>query len=218
MDRAFTQQQERETTQLQQQHQHYQLKLCVPLHKLRSSNNLNSFSLLGTWISKSLRNLYNKACFSNGIALERLEFTGMVVNNIVFCDSPQFFEEEKAAMEGFIEKSNEGVQEIRETFDEVQTFEDFIEGKGRDSSSSSDFLTSETTGLEEQSHISSEEESSSPPSMGWPIQKQLTDYKKTCGATEEGERLHLDDRKLEKQGSSISGINFIFLLHFFNES
>lgn len=129
-----------------------------------------------------------------------------------------FFEEEKAAMEGFIEKSNEGVQEIRETFDEVQTFGGFIEGKGRDSSSSSDFLTSETTGLEEQSHISSEEESSSPPSMGWPIQKQLTDYKKTCGATEEGERLHLDDRKLEKQGSSISGINFIFLLHFFNES
>ncbi|KAF2306210.1 hypothetical protein GH714_015773 [Hevea brasiliensis] len=85
----------------------------------------------------------------------------MVVNNIVFCDSPQFLEEENAAMEGFIEKNYEG--------------------------------------HEEQSHISSEEESSSPPSLGWPIQKQkVPDYTSSNGASEEGEKLHLDNRKLEK--------------------
>ncbi|CAK7342748.1 unnamed protein product [Dovyalis caffra] len=211
MDRAFSHQKERETAH-QQQEQHYQLKLCVPvLVKLRSSNNnLNPFSLLGFWVSKSLRNLHCKARFSNGFCLKRLQFNGMVVNNSVFCDSPGVvLKEERGEMETLIENNNEGHTEKDTNFGEkkgeLQTFGDLIEDKGRESSSSSDFLTSETTGHEEQSHSSSEEDSSSPPTMGWPVQKdEAPDCTSTNGETDDGEKSHLDDRKLEKQGSSIS--------------
>lgn len=120
----------------------------------------------------------------------------MVVNNSAFCDS---VEEGIAAMEGLIEKS-EGFDEV---VGKVETFGELIEieKKGRESCSSSDFLTSETTGHEEQSHSSSEE-SSSPPSLGWPVQKSEAP---DC-TSENGTETHLDDRKLQKQGSTISGI------------
>ncbi|KAB5520018.1 hypothetical protein DKX38_024337 [Salix brachista] len=212
MDRAFTHQKERETAhQQEEQHCHYRLKLCVPvLVKLRSSNNLKSFSLLGFWVSKSLRNLYCKARFSNGFCLKRLHFNGMVVNNTAFCDSPGVvLKEEEREMEGLIEKSNEYNRERDANFDEkkgeVQTFGDLIEDKGRESSSSSDFLTSENTGHEEHSHSSSEEDSSSPRTLDWPVQKdEASAGTSTNGATDDGEKSNLDDRKLEKQGSSIS--------------
>uniref|UniRef100_A0A6N2MQD6 PRONE domain-containing protein n=1 Tax=Salix viminalis TaxID=40686 RepID=A0A6N2MQD6_SALVM len=212
MDRAFTHQKERETAhQQEEQHCHYRLKLCVPvLVKLRSSNNLKSFSLLGFWVSKSLRNLYCKARFSNGFCLKRLHFSGMVVNNSAFCDSPGVvLKEEEREMEGLIEKSNECNREKDTNFDEkkgeVQTFGDLIEDEGRESSSSSDFLTSENTGHEEHSHSSSEEDSSSPRILDWPVQKdEASDCTSTNGATDDGEKSNLDDRKLEKQGSSIS--------------
>ncbi|KAF9665129.1 hypothetical protein SADUNF_Sadunf16G0090000 [Salix dunnii] len=214
MDRAFTHQKERETAhQQEEQHCHYRLKLCVPvLVKIRSSNNLKSFSLLGFWVSKSLRNLYCKARFSNGFCLKRLQFNGMLVNNSAFCDSPgMVLKEEKGEMEGLIEKSNECNREKDTNFDEkkgeVQTFGDLIENKGRESSSSSEFLTSENTGHEEHSHSSSEEESSSPRTLDWPVQKdEAFDCTSTNGATDDGEKSNLDDRKLEKQGSSISGV------------
>ncbi|KAJ6865141.1 rop guanine nucleotide exchange factor 7-like isoform X1 [Populus alba x Populus x berolinensis] len=212
MDRAFTHQKERETAhQQEEQHCHYRLKLCVPVVvKLRSSNNLKSFSLLGFWVSKSLRNLYCKARFSNGCCLKRLQFNGMVMNNSAFCDSPGVvLKEEKGEMEGLIEKSNECNREKDTNFGEkkgeVQTFGDLIEDKGRESSSSSEFLTSENTGHGEHSHSSSEEDSSSPRTLGWPVQKdEVSDCTSTNSATDDEEKSHFDDRKLEKQGSSIS--------------
>ncbi|KAJ1376335.1 PRONE domain [Sesbania bispinosa] len=51
-----------------------------------------------------------------------------------------------------------------------ETFAEFVEEKGRESSSSSEVLSSEMTGLDEKSQ-SSGEDSSSPPSMGWPVQE-----------------------------------------------
>jgi hypothetical protein len=124
--------------------------------------------------------------------------------------------EEKGEMEGLIEKSNECNREKDTNFGEkkgeVQTFGDLIEDKGRESSSSSEFLTSENTGHGEHSHSSSEEDSSSPRTLGWPVQKdEVSDCTSTNSATDDEEKSHFDDRKLEKQGSSISGIDWFFL-------
>jgi hypothetical protein len=141
----------------------------------------------------------------------------MVVNNSAFCDSPGVvLKEEKGEMEGLIEKSNECNREKDTNFGEkkgeVQTFGDLIEDKGRESSSSSEFLTSENTGHGEHSHSSSEEDSSSPRTLGWPVQKdEVSDCTSTNSATDDEEKSHFDDRKLEKQGSSISGIDWFFL-------
>ncbi|KAJ6362952.1 hypothetical protein OIU78_003191 [Salix suchowensis] len=169
---------------------------------------LNPFSLLGFWVSKSLRTLYCKARFSDGFCLEKLQFNGTVASNSVLCASPGVVlkEEEEAEMEGSIEKNNrERDTNFGEKKGGVQTFGDLIEDKCRESSSSSDFLTSEATGNEEHSHSSSEEDSSSPPTMGWPVQNdEARDCTSTDGATDDEEKSHFDDRKLEKQGSSIS--------------
>ena len=74
-----------------------------------------------------------------------------------------------------------------------------IAEKGRESSSSSDFLTSETTGNEEQSRCSCSEESSSPAAtLGWPIDKSEPRDCSTCNQA--GDKICL-----EKQGSEISG-------------
>ncbi|KAI5325750.1 hypothetical protein L3X38_034824 [Prunus dulcis] len=205
MDRAFTHQEERERTQ---QLQNQQLKLCLPFVRFRGFNNHNPLSIFGFWASKFLRNLHCRARLSNSCCLGRLQYNGMVVNNSAFCESPGFIEEGKAAMEGLVER-NEGIIEgKREDFGEclgqVGTFGDLIEEKGRDSSSSSEFLTSETTGHEEQSHSSSDEETSSAPSLGWPIQKAEASDCTSQNGSEAAERTHLDDRNLEKQGSTIS--------------
>ncbi|KAJ6747022.1 ROP GUANINE NUCLEOTIDE EXCHANGE FACTOR 7 [Salix koriyanagi] len=132
----------------------------------------------------------------------------MVASNSVLCASPGVVlkEEEEAEMEGSIEKNNrERDTNFGEKKGGVQTFGDLIEDKCRESSSSSDFLTSEATGNEEHSHSSSEEDSSSPPTMGWPVQNdEARDCTSTDGATDDEEKSHFDDRKLEKQGSSIS--------------
>lgn len=202
MDTPFTHQEEREA-HLQNQHQ--QLKLCLPLVRFRGHNTQNPLSIFGFFLSKYIRNLYSRARISNSCCLGRLTYNGMVVNNSAFCDSPGFIEEGIAEMEGLIEKI-EGVEVKSEGFDDVGKVETFgelteIEEKGRDSCSSSDFLTSETTGHEEQSHSSSEE-SSSPPSLGWPVQKSEAP---DC-TSQNGTEAHLGDRKLEKQGSTISGI------------
>jgi predicted RNase H-like HicB family nuclease len=208
MEGAFNHQQEREGTKQQQQHQH-QLKLCLPLVSLRSFDNPKPFCILGYWLSKSLRNFYYKVRLSKGSCLRRLQYNGMVVNNSVFCDLPGVIEEGKGVMEVLIEKK-EGIENKNERCKqngrvEMETFAALIEEARRQSSSSSDFLNSETTGHEEQSHSSSE--SSSPPSVGWPIQKAEVPDCTSSNGNEDEEKPHLDDRKLEKQGSTISGFN-----------
>uniref|UniRef100_A0A2P2IPM7 Rop guanine nucleotide exchange factor 7-like n=2 Tax=Rhizophora mucronata TaxID=61149 RepID=A0A2P2IPM7_RHIMU len=209
MDTAFTHQEERELTH-QKEQSHYQLKLCVPLPRFRSLNNLTPFSIRGRWVSKSLKKLYNKTRLSNVLCLKRLHFHGMVVNNSAFCDSPGFREEEKAAtMEDSIENDNAGIEEKNKTFDgnggELQSVGELIEDNERESSSSSEFLTSEATGPEEQSHSSSEEDLSSPPQLGWPVKKdEEPDCASSNDAIKDERKPHLGDGKLAKQGSSIS--------------
>ncbi|KAJ8899710.1 hypothetical protein K2173_019409 [Erythroxylum novogranatense] len=208
MDRAFTLQKEIGTTQQQGGQLHCLFKLPVPRVKVRTSNTPNTFALWGLWVSKSLRYLRDKARLPNGLRLKGLEFHGMVVNNSVFHDSPGFLEEE-VEVENLMESTNAITDQKDASFDhnvgEMQTSGDLIEGKGRERSSSSDILTSEATLREEHSHISSEEDSSSPPSLGWPIQKEESP---NCtgknGATSSGEKPHLDEMKLQKQVSSIS--------------
>ncbi|XWS43783.1 hypothetical protein CRYUN_Cryun16bG0133700 [Craigia yunnanensis] len=198
MDGAFTHQDS--TPQ-----QHYRFKLCFPVPKLKAK----SF-----WVLKSVRSLCYRAIESNKCCLQRLEYSGMIVNNSVFCASPGLFEEEKAEMEGLVEK-NESFEEKNESFGEngvqMGTFAELLEDKGRESSSSSEFLTSETTGHEEEhSHSSSEEDSASPPSLGWPVQENAeTEDCTSTNCSENGKKPLVDDRKLEKQGSTISEIELM---------
>ncbi|KAF5747584.1 rop guanine nucleotide exchange factor 7 [Tripterygium wilfordii] len=194
-----------ETQQRQQQ--------SMSVGKYDRSYNPNPFSLLSFWVSKSLRNLSQKPRFFYGCRLKRLQFTGMVVNNSVFCESPPgFVEESKDQMEGSvvgegdIEEKNKGSAENGD--EQVQTFGHLIEDKGGESSSSSDFLTSEATGHEEQSNSSSEELSSSP-SIGWPVEKvEAPDCARQVDKERE-EKPSLDDRKLQKQESSISEVEMM---------
>ena len=214
MDRDFNHQQERGGTQQQQQHQQ-QPKLCLPLVRLRSFDNHKPFCILAYWVSKSLRNFYSKVRFSKGLCLKGLQFqyNGMVVNNSVFCDSTGVLEEDKAVMEVLIEKKG-GIEDKNERCKkngvEIETFANLIEEESRESSSSSDFLTSETAGHEEQSHSSSES-SSPPPSLGWPVQKAKVPDCTSTNVSADEEKPRLDERKLEKQGSAISGFNSLSL-------
>ncbi|KAM2954533.1 hypothetical protein FF1_032799 [Malus domestica] len=205
MDGAFTHQEERESrTHLQFQ----QLKLCPPLLSFRSFNSRNPFSIFCFWASKYLRNLHCRARIYNSCCLGKLPYDGMVVNNSAFCDLPGFGDEGGASMEGLVEK-DEVIGEksgdfFAEALDKDGSFEDLIEEKGRESSSSSYFLRSETTGQEEEQSHSSSEESSSPPSLGWPVQKGEAPDCTSENGDEAAEKTHSDDRKLEKQGSTIS--------------
>lgn len=207
MDRAFNHQQEREGTQ----HQHQQLKLCLPLVRLRSLDNPNPFCVLRFWISKSLRNFYYRVSFSKGFCLRGSRYNGTVVNNSAFCASPSCVEG-KAVMEVLVEK-NEDIEDVNERCKENggqnETFADLIEEERRESSSSSDFLISETTGHEEQSQSSSE--TYSPPSLGWPVQKAETPDCTSTNRNVEEQKPRLDDKKLEKQNSTISGFNSLSL-------
>lgn len=125
----------------------------------------------------------------------------------------------KAAMEGFIEKNEEAIEgtKERENGERIDTFTDLIEEKGRESSSSSDFLSSETTGLEEQGQSGTEESSSSPPStMGWPVKEIDAPESKGSHRNDDDdvEKKNLDDKKLEKQVSVLSGMHYAL---FYNE-
>ena len=78
-------------------------------------------------------------------------------------------------MEVLIERK-EGIEDKNERCNqngvEIETFAALIEEERLDSSSSCDiFLTSEITGHEEEEQSHSSSEASSPPSLGWPIQK-----------------------------------------------
>ncbi|XP_044473881.1 rop guanine nucleotide exchange factor 7-like [Mangifera indica] len=217
MDSAFIHQQEREGNQQQQQQQQqllllqedHQLKLCVPFLKPGSFDNSNPFSHFGFWVYKSFKNWNCRGRFSSGLRLKSIEGNVMVVNNTVFCSSPG-----KAAMEGLnMVSENEGYEEVKhQVFSEnerrIETFGKLIEEKDRESSSSSDFLTSETTGHEELSHSSSEE-SSSPTTIDWPIQKTETPNCNSVEGNEDEKKPVMGDRKLKKQGSNLSEIEMM---------
>ncbi|KAM7526404.1 hypothetical protein LguiA_016306 [Lonicera macranthoides] len=172
---------------------HLQLKLCLQLLKPNTSN---PFSQLALWVDKSLRNLCCKAKDSNGFCFRRLQFNGMVVNNSVYCASP--------GLEGLVENSEE-MSEKRYGFGlNWHEIEGFGDGGRESSSSGSDNLVSETTVNEEQS---SSVDSS--PSMGWPIRKTEVPQCASSNVSQRLEKTHLDDRKLQKQGSTISEIEMM---------
>ncbi|CAK9137622.1 unnamed protein product [Ilex paraguariensis] len=204
MDRALSYREEPPVTQ----QSHQQLNVCFPVLKSRRSNNPNPLTVLIVWVSKSLRRLYCNDRVSNGFCCKRVNFTGMVVNNSVYCASPCFLE---AKMEGLVDKS-EGMERKNEGLGEnghkIEAFVDFVEEECRESSSSSDFLASEATVNEEHS---SSEVSSSPPSIRWPNQKHEVSHCSNSGPFEDvgKPKPHMDDRKLEKQGSSISEIEMM---------
>lgn len=209
MDKAFTQHQRTEVPQLPRRH-----ALCLPSVKPKSSNKSTAFLVLGRfWVSKYLRNLCCRGQFSNGFCVRRIRFSGMVVNNSVFCDSPGFVEG-AAEMEGFIEKG-EKVEERENGFGDsgggIETFGSLLEDEGRECSSSSDSLTSEATANEEQSHSSSEE-SSSPLPLDWSVQKQESSHSLSSGDPDGAEKPHSEEMKLQKQGSTISGMSCSFSL------
>ena len=95
---------------------------------------------------------------------------------------------------------------------ENETLGHLIEEHGRESSSSSDFLTSETTGLEEEEHShSGSEESSSLSPLSWSTRfAEGPDCIRANGA---------DNRKLEKKVSSSSGnLDPLFFMGFLVEN
>ncbi|KAK7294583.1 hypothetical protein RJT34_17472 [Clitoria ternatea] len=209
MDSTFTQQQVREQKQTQQQ----QLRThCAPLVRLRRSTNPNPFSILLFWVSKSLRSLCFRAHLSQGFCLRRIQFHGMVINTttVLYASSGLLGEGKVAAMEEglTLAEKNEVVEESKGS-DNVgktkrETFADLIDEKGRESSSSSDFLSSETTCHEEHS-VSSTEDSSSPPSVGWPVQEIAAPH---C-ARPEKKHLVLENKEFEKQVSALPEIEMM---------
>ncbi|KAL0338255.1 UNVERIFIED_CONTAM: Rop guanine nucleotide exchange factor 7 [Sesamum angustifolium] len=156
----------------------------------RNSNPSSSFSL---WVSKSVKFLKNKARVADRIGSKRFHFDGIVVNNSVYCASPNYLEDK---MEALVNE-NEKTGGVCENERKVGNFTYLNEEGSGESSSSSDFLASEVT---LNSENSSSEDSSSSPSMGWPMQKD----KLSSTVSEEVEKHHLDKRKLEKQESSLS--------------
>lgn len=186
--------------------------LFVPSVKVKSYNKPTGFLVLGRlWVSKYLRILCFRERFCNGFCVRRIRFSGMVVNNSVFCDSPGVFEG-AAEMEGFIEKG-ERVEErgngVAEDGGGIETFGNLHEEETRECSSTSDSLTSEGTANEEQSRSSSEE-SSSPPPLDWSVKKEEAPHSFDSGHPDGPEKPHLEERKLEKRGSTISGMISFF--------
>ncbi|GAB4833883.1 Rop guanine nucleotide exchange factor 7 [Ancistrocladus abbreviatus] len=97
----------------------------------------------------------------------------------------------------------EGVGEREEAFvvGKVEKFGDLIEEARRESSSSSDFLNSEATVNEAQSHSSSEE------SLCWPLHSAATP--ESTISDDVVLKPHFDGRKLEKQDSSVPEIEMM---------
>ncbi|XP_020207627.1 rop guanine nucleotide exchange factor 7 isoform X1 [Cajanus cajan] len=210
MDSTFTQQEVREQTQ-QQKH-------CASLvrHR-RSANNPNPFSILLFWVSKSLRSLCFRVHLSQGFCLRRIQYHDMVINtSVIYASSSGFLGEGKAAaaaMEGLsLSEKSEVVEESRgsENGGKRETFADLIEEKGRESSFSSEFLSSETT-HEEHSRSSTEDDSSSPPSVRWPVQEIAASDCVSPHGSEDGEKKHLvlENKEFEKQVSHLPEIEMM---------
>ncbi|XP_039047593.1 rop guanine nucleotide exchange factor 7-like [Hibiscus syriacus] len=165
------------------------LKLCLPVPKLKA----RSFS-----VSKSVKSLCYKAIEPHVCCLNGLESSGsMMVNKSAVCDSLGF-EEKKGEMGSSVEKN--------------ESFGDNGVQKGRESSSSSDPLTPETTVHEEEhSHSSSEEEDLySPPSIDWHVHEIAETEGSTCSDfSEDRKKPPMNGRILEKQSSTISEIELM---------
>ncbi|CAN1303992.1 Rop guanine nucleotide exchange factor 7 [Linum perenne] len=206
MDRAFIHQQERET-----QLPNHNL-LCAPFFCVGKKKKLNyitssfkplCFSFLSKYVhlhwcsSDKPRSSIPDTGFSS-LGKINNNLSGMVVmNNSVFCDSPE-------GEEGLMGNPRDVL---------VRTFGEFMEEKYRESSSSSDFLTSEATGVEEHSRYSSGEESNSPaPScLGWRKDDEVPDCASTTVSTPgQAEKPHLaDGRKSEEHRSSTSEVEMM---------
>ena len=108
-----------------------------------------------------------------------------------------------------VEESNKG----SENGAKRETFADLIEEKGRESSFSSEFLSSETT--HEEHSRSSTEDSSSSPSVGWPVQEIAASDCASPHGSEDGEKKHLvlENKEFEKRVSASPGIQGVFYAH-----
>ncbi|KAI3447727.1 hypothetical protein Pfo_004392 [Paulownia fortunei] len=197
MDRALSHQEQSEVIVQNQP----KLEPFFPLKQLITPRNSNPYSAFSLWVSKSVKFLKNRANVPSRISSKRFHFDGMVVNNFVYCASPSYLE---AKMEALV-NNNEVLEEEKEgSFEnecKVGNLKDLNGGGSGESSSSSDFLASEITLNDENS---SYEDSSSPPSTGWPMQKDKVPHCVSSEVSEEVDKPHLDKRKLEKLGPSLS--------------
>lgn len=170
------------------------------------SRNQSPSSSLSFWVTKSVNFLKNKARVPSRSSSRRYNFDGMVVNNSVYCDSPECVEERmEAPANGSEVRENEehGVECKSEKCGELN------EEESGASSSSSDYLASEANLCDENC---SSQDSSSPP-LDWEMQK---DNLPNCGGSEvseEVEKPSSDNRKLTKQGSCISGSDFFWFFY-----
>ncbi|KAG8376965.1 hypothetical protein BUALT_Bualt09G0119200 [Buddleja alternifolia] len=139
-----------------------------------------SSSALPFWVSKSVKFLKNKAKVPSRSSSKRFRFDGMVVNNSLYCASPDFLESKMEAL--------------------VNSDSHILVEESGESSSSSDFLASEITLNDENS--SSEDSSST----NWPMPN---DKLPDCIGSEVSEEVEEPKRKLEKQGSSLSELEMM---------
>ncbi|KAK6120315.1 hypothetical protein DH2020_046006 [Rehmannia glutinosa] len=144
-------------------------------------------SAFSFWVSKSVKFLKNKAKGPN-ISSKRFYFDGMIVNNSVYCASPNFVEHKMDALANENEILGDEKKRACENEIKVGNFRDLNEEESGESSLSSDFLGSEVNLNDENS--SSSQGSSLSPSMGSEVSEEI-------------EKPNLDKRKLDKQGSSL---------------
>ncbi|XP_073283201.1 rop guanine nucleotide exchange factor 7-like [Primulina huaijiensis] len=165
----------------------------------KNSRNLKPSSALPSWVSKSVKFLRYRGVLQGGVSSKRFHFDGMVVNNSLYCASLNIVE---AKMEGSVNDS-----EICRVGEESRgSFLSLKEVESGESSSSTDFLSSEVNVNDENS---SSENSFSAVSMGWPMQRDELPHSANPEVFEGVEKHHLDSRKLEKQGSSLSELDMM---------
>lgn len=182
-----------------------QLKNCQPLLKCTPSN---PFAVFGIWVSKSARNLSDRACFTttDGPARRRLSFFNRLdKSSVLFC-SCGFSEQGELGMEGMVEK-RKGIEGARNGSDlnyreKVRSFTDSVDEE------SSETSMSEPTTNEEICHSSS---ASSSPRPAWLIQKAEKQNRSISHMKADPEKNCFEDGKTVKQSSKISGM-WSFLL------
>ncbi|KAL3826051.1 hypothetical protein ACJIZ3_022080 [Penstemon smallii] len=205
MEGAFTQNEKCSVSNL---HTQTKPKSLFPLKQLSIPRNSNPSSAFSFWVSKSVRFLKDKAKVPNRVSSKRFHFDGMVVNNSVYCASPNCLEskmETSVIQNEIFEGEKEGYSENES---KVGSFIDLNEDEIGESSSSSNFLASEIN-LNDEISSSCADSSSSPPSMNWPLEKGKNPHCVSAEASEKIEKSHLDNRNLEKQGSSLSEIDMM---------
>ncbi|KAK4478518.1 hypothetical protein RD792_013995 [Penstemon davidsonii] len=167
MEGAFTQSEKCSYSNL---HTQTKPKSLFPLKQLSIPRNSNPSSAFSFWVSKSVKFLKDKAKVPNRVSSKRFNFDGMVVNNSVYCASPNHLESkmETLVIENEIFEGEKEVYSENET--KVGSFIDLTEDEIGESSSSSNFLASEIN-LNDENSSSCADSSSSPPSMNWPLEK-----------------------------------------------